>query len=76
VGVGATRPEFVLFCASARIAGFTGAVHGLLASSLFPNVVFAVELSISALAVRSRRSWSRSCSSPAGRIFPCGCRGS
>lgn len=51
VGIDATRLKLALFCASAGIAGFTGAVHGLFASSLFPNVVFAVELSIVALAV-------------------------
>ena len=51
VGVNATRLKLILFCVSAGIAGFTGAVHGLFASSLFPNVVFAVELSIVALAV-------------------------
>ena len=51
LGINATRLKLVLFCLSAGIAGFTGAVHGLFASSLFPNVVFAVELSIVALAV-------------------------
>ena len=51
VGINATRLKLILFCASAAIAGFTGAVHGLFASSLFPNVVFAIELSIIALAV-------------------------
>jgi branched-chain amino acid transport system permease protein len=51
VGINATRLKLLLFCASAGIAGFTGAVHGLFASSLFPNVVFAIDLSIVALAV-------------------------
>jgi branched-chain amino acid transport system permease protein len=51
VGINATQLKLVLFCLSAGIAGFTGAVHGLFASSLFPNVVFAVDLSIIALAV-------------------------
>jgi branched-chain amino acid transport system permease protein len=51
IGINATRLKLILFCVSAGIAGFTGAVHGLFASSLFPNVVFAVEISIVALAV-------------------------
>jgi len=50
-GINATRLKLILFCVSAAIAGATGAVHGLFASSLFPNVVFAVDLSIVALAV-------------------------
>jgi branched-chain amino acid transport system permease protein len=51
IGINATRLKLVLFAVSAGIAGFTGAVHGLFASSLFPNVVFAVDISIIALAV-------------------------
>jgi branched-chain amino acid transport system permease protein len=51
VGIPATRLKLALFCASAAVAGVTGAVHGIFASSLFPNVVFAVDLSIIALAV-------------------------
>lgn len=51
IGINATKLKLVLFCASAGIAGFTGAVHGLFASSLFPNVVFAIDISIVALAV-------------------------
>lgn len=51
VGIPATRLKLALFCASAAFAGLTGAVHGIFASSLFPNVVFSVDLSIIALAV-------------------------
>jgi branched-chain amino acid transport system permease protein len=51
LGIDATRLKLALFAVSAGIAGFTGAVHGLFASSLFPNVVFAIDLSIVALAV-------------------------
>ena len=51
IGVDATRVKIALFCASAAIAGLTGAVHGIFASSLFPDVVFSVDLSIIALAV-------------------------
>lgn len=51
IGIDATRLKLALFCASAAVAGLTGAVHGIFASSLFPNVVFSVDLSIVALAV-------------------------
>lgn len=51
VGIAATRLKLGLFCLSAAFAGATGAVHGIFASSLFPNEVFAVDLSIIALAV-------------------------
>nr|WP_281411509.1 branched-chain amino acid ABC transporter permease [Enterovirga sp. DB1703] len=51
IGIDATRVKIVLFCASAAIAGLTGAVHGVFASSLFPNEVFSIDLSIIALAV-------------------------
>ncbi len=51
IGIDATRVKIALFCASAAIAGLTGAVHGIFASSLFPNVVFSIDLSIIALAV-------------------------
>jgi branched-chain amino acid transport system permease protein len=51
IGIDATRLKLVLFCASAAIAGLAGAVHGLFAASLYPDVVFSVDISLVALAV-------------------------
>lgn len=51
VGIDSTRLKLVLFCASAAIAGLAGAVHGLFVASLYPDVVFAVDVSLVALAV-------------------------
>lgn len=51
IGIPGTRLKLALFCASAAFAGATGAVHGIFASSLFPGVVFSIDLSIVALAV-------------------------
>jgi branched-chain amino acid transport system permease protein len=51
LGIDATRLKLVLFCASAAIAGFAGATHGLFAASLYPDVVFSVDISLVALAV-------------------------
>jgi branched-chain amino acid transport system permease protein len=51
VGIDATRLKLLLFCASAAIAGLAGAVHGLFAASLYPDVVFSVDVSLVALAV-------------------------
>ena len=51
IGIHATRLKLVLFCASAAIAGLAGAAHGLFAASLYPDVVFSVDISLVALAV-------------------------
>jgi branched-chain amino acid transport system permease protein len=51
VGIDATRLKLVLFCISAGIAGLGGGIHAVLASSLYPDVVFSVDLSLVALAV-------------------------
>ncbi len=51
VGIDATRVKLLLFCASAAVAGLAGAVHGLFAASLYPDVVFSVDISLVALAV-------------------------
>jgi len=51
VGIDATRVKLALFCASAGIAGLVGAVHGLFTASLYPDVVFSVDISLVALAV-------------------------
>lgn len=51
LGIDATRLKLVLFCASAAIAGAAGAVHGLFTASLYPDVVFSVDVSLTALAV-------------------------
>jgi branched-chain amino acid transport system permease protein len=51
VGIDATRLKLILFCASAAIAGLTGAIHGIFAASLYPDEVFSIDISIVALAV-------------------------
>ncbi|MBX6370515.1 MAG: branched-chain amino acid ABC transporter permease, partial [Rhodospirillales bacterium] len=51
VGIDVTRLKLVLFAASAALAGFAGATHALFAASLYPDVVFAVDTSIVALAI-------------------------
>lgn len=51
LGIGVTRLKLLLFCASAAIAGAGGAVHGLFTASLYPDVAFSVDVSITALAV-------------------------
>ena len=51
VGIDATRLKLVLFCASAGLAGLAGAAHGLFAASLYPDVLFSVDVSLVALAV-------------------------
>ncbi len=51
VGIDATRLKLVLFCVSAGIAGLGGGIHAVFASSLYPDVVFSVDLSLVALAV-------------------------
>jgi branched-chain amino acid transport system permease protein len=51
VGIDATRLKLLLFAASAAFAGLAGATHALFAASLYPDVVFAVDTSIVALAI-------------------------
>jgi len=51
VGIAATRLKLGVFCASAAIAALAGAVHGLFAASLYPDVVFSIDFSLVALAV-------------------------
>lgn len=51
IGIDAARLKLLLFCTSAGIAGLAGAVHGIFAASLYPDVVFSFDISITALAV-------------------------
>ena len=51
LGIGVTRLKLGVFCASAAIAGLGGAVHGLFTASLYPDDVFSVDVSLTALAV-------------------------
>jgi branched-chain amino acid transport system permease protein len=51
LGINSARLKLALFCGSAAIAGAAGAVHGLFAASLYPDVVFSVDISLIALAV-------------------------
>ncbi len=51
LGIGATRMKLALFCASAAVAGLAGGIHGLFTASLYPDVVFSVDVSLVALAV-------------------------
>ena len=51
LGIGVTRLKLGVFCASAAIAGAGGAVHGLFTASLYPDDVFSVDVSLTALAV-------------------------
>lgn len=51
VGIDATRLKLVLFALSAALAGLTGATHALFAASLYPDVVFSVDISLVALAI-------------------------
>jgi branched-chain amino acid transport system permease protein len=51
LGIASARLKLGLFCASAAIAGVAGAVHGLFTASLYPDVVFSVDISLIALAV-------------------------
>jgi len=51
LGIASARLKIMLFCASAAIAGLAGAVHGLFTASLYPDVVFSFDTSITALAV-------------------------
>ncbi len=51
LGIPATRLKLAIFCASAAVAGAAGAVHALFTGSLYPDVVFSVDVSLTALAV-------------------------
>ncbi|MCC7274140.1 MAG: branched-chain amino acid ABC transporter permease [Alphaproteobacteria bacterium] len=51
IGIDSTRLKVAIFCASAAIAGLVGSIHAIFVGSLFPDVVFAVEISLIALAV-------------------------
>jgi branched-chain amino acid transport system permease protein len=51
LGIAFARLKLAVFCASAAIAGAAGAVHGLFTASLYPDVVFSVDVSLIALAV-------------------------
>jgi len=51
LGIASARLKLVIFCASAAIAGAAGAIHGLFTASLYPDVVFSVDISLIALAV-------------------------
>jgi branched-chain amino acid transport system permease protein len=51
LGIASARLKLFVFCASAAIAGAAGAIHGLFTASLYPDVVFSVDISLIALAV-------------------------
>jgi branched-chain amino acid transport system permease protein len=51
LGIASARLKLLIFCASAAIAGAAGAIHGLFTASLYPDVVFSVDISLIALAV-------------------------
>ncbi|MFI5015259.1 MAG: branched-chain amino acid ABC transporter permease [Hyphomicrobiales bacterium] len=51
LGIASAKLKLVLFCASATLAGLAGATHGLFTASLYPDVVFSVDVSLLALAV-------------------------
>lgn len=50
LGVPSARMKLGVFCVSAAIAGAAGAVHGVFTASLYPDVVFNVDVSLTALA--------------------------
>lgn len=51
IGINATRLKLVTFTASGALAGFVGAVHGTFLGFLLPISVFALELTLIALAL-------------------------
>ena len=51
IGIEAAPRKVIVFCASAAICGLVGAIHALFTSSLYPEIVFQVDLSLIALAV-------------------------
>lgn len=48
-GVPTTRYKLALFSCSAAVAGAVGAIHGLFTTSIYPYVVFSVDVSLVAL---------------------------
>lgn len=74
IGIDSTKLKLFLFCASAAIAGLVGAIHGLFAASLYPDVVFSVDLSIIALAVPLIGGVATAVGPLAGAIFYVGIR--
>ncbi len=48
-GVPTTRYKLTLFCASGAVAGIVGALHALFSASVYPQVVFSVDVSLVAL---------------------------
>jgi branched-chain amino acid transport system permease protein len=50
LGVPSARMKLAVFCVSAAVAGAAGAIHGLFTASLYPDVVFNVDVSLTALA--------------------------
>jgi branched-chain amino acid transport system permease protein len=51
LGIASARLKLLFFCISAVLAGLAGAFHGLFTASLYPDVVFSFDTSITALAV-------------------------
>jgi len=51
LGIASARLKLLFFCISAVLAGLAGAFHGLFTASLYPDVVFSFDMSITALAV-------------------------
>lgn len=74
IGIDSTRLKLVLFCASAGIAGLAGAVHGLFVASLYPDVVFSVDVSLVALAVPLIGGVATASGPLAGAVFYVGLR--
>ena len=50
-GVPTNKFKLILFLASAAAAGAVGGIHGLFSASLYPEVVFSLDISLIALAV-------------------------
>ena len=50
LGVPTGRLKLAIFCLSAAVAGAAGAIHGLFTASLYPDVVFNVDVSLTSLA--------------------------
>jgi len=50
LGLPTGRLKLAIFCLSAAVAGAAGAIHGLFTASLYPDVVFNVDVSLTSLA--------------------------
>lgn len=50
LGIPSGRLKLAIFCVSAAIAGAAGAIHGLFTASLYPDVAFNIDVSLTALA--------------------------